>query len=132
MSADPLEDLVVDEMALAKEHLAKGLAPYVGLTERGEVVFTEAARQLTAAKRLLAVLLAMRAGRVLGLRREAGATPVELSACTGIPAGTVRPKLAELRRAHLVSKEGGRYVVPIASIRLAITALPMLRPAHQS
>jgi hypothetical protein len=123
MKADPLETLLVDEETIAREELAELLAPYVGITKAGGLVLTDNVTSLKAADRLIAVLLGAWAANLLGLRPRAGATPGELVALSGLPAGTVRPKLSELTKRCLVAKQGSEYVVPLASVRLAAAVL---------
>jgi hypothetical protein len=123
MSTDPLEALIVDEEAVARQVLADVLAPYVGIARSGDLVLTDAAARLTTADRLLAVLLATQAAHLLGVRSQAGATPTGLVALSGLPAGTVRPKLSELAKRRLVVKEGPNYVVPLPVIRIAASIL---------
>lgn len=130
MGSDPLERLMVDEQAIAREDLAVVLAPYVGITKSGEIILTEDASRLNAATRLLAVLLAVWAAHLLGVRPRAGATPTELVELSGLPSGTVRPKLSELRKRRLVTKQGADYLVPLASVRLAAATLAVGPKGH--
>ncbi|MCU1460207.1 MAG: hypothetical protein JWO37_282 [Acidimicrobiales bacterium] len=119
MGGDPLERLVVDEQTIAREELAEVLAPYVGITKSGGLVLTEDAATLNAATRMLAVMLALWAAEWLGLRASNGASPNELTELSGLPSGTVRPKLSELSKRRLVAKRGTGYEIPLASVRLA-------------
>lgn len=119
MGIDPLESLYVDEQAIAREGLAEVLSPYVGITKTGGLVLTEAAASLNASDRVLVVLLALWAAHLLGVRPKTGATPTELTALSGLPSGTVRPKLSALSKKRLIAKEGADYVIPLSSVRLA-------------
>jgi DNA-binding IclR family transcriptional regulator len=60
---------------------------------------------------------------MIGIRSESGATPSQLVQLTGLPPGTVRPKLSELVKLRLVAKRGDAYEVPIHSISRALKAL---------
>ncbi len=132
MSPDPLERLLVDAQQIARDDLADVLAPYIGLTKSGEVVLTEDAAALSAANRVIAVLLSLWAAHLLELRPTPGATPSDLVTLSGLPAGTVRPKLSELSRQRLVAKDGHQYVIPMATVRLAAAQLSAARvPARR-
>lgn len=130
MGSDPLAVLVVDENEIAQDALAEALAPYVGITKSGGLVLTERVTELTAASRMLVVLLATWAANLLGYRARPGAPPAELVDLSGLPAGTVRPKLSELSKRGLVVKRGAEYAIALSSVRLALAAVAAGRRIH--
>jgi hypothetical protein len=121
--SDPLEDLVVDESEMARDELAKLLRPYVRFARDGTMLFEDSFQGLPARARVLCALLALRAMNILGLRPDPGAGPQVLVDLTNMPPGTVRPKLRELAKSRLVTKEAGNYVVPNAAMRRAAAAI---------
>jgi hypothetical protein len=93
MNVEPkLVPLVIDTADVAREELARVLEPYVRLTREGELVLQPAFEDLAARERLIAALLAVRAGELLGLRSAPGASPHEIERLTGMAEGTVRPR----------------------------------------
>lgn len=119
----PLDRLMVKEDALAEGHVAAALEQYVGLTSSGGIVLKGAFDDLKAREQVLCILLAMRAAQLLGLKGEAGLTPLEIVEVSGMAGGTVRPKLSELVKSRLVAKEGGRYEVPMHALLRATRPL---------
>lgn len=120
---DKLDALVVDEMAVAREDVAGALARFVRFTRSGELLLEPEFDELNAEQRVLCVLLAVQAQRMLGLRDTDEVTPGEVVALSGMPEGTVRPKLSTLLKSRQVAKSAGRYSMPIHSARRAIAVL---------
>lgn len=116
---DPLQELLVDEGAVARDELAQALRPYVQLGADGGLWLRETFDGLPARSKVLCLLLAIKAQSLLGLREADGAQPQELIDASGMAAGTVRPKLSELRKARLVAKSGNLYLVPDPVVRRA-------------
>jgi hypothetical protein len=125
--AEELRALIVDEEALAQEELARGLQPYVRFTSGGKLLLEPAFDDLPAEQRVLCVLLALQAMRLLGLRESDDATPGDVGAISGMPSGTVRPKLSALLKGRWVVKTGARYSLPLHSARRAIDLLGRAR-----
>jgi hypothetical protein len=123
LMADELRTLVVDEEALARDDLARGLQRYVRFTSGGKLLLEPAFDKLPTEHRVLCVLLALQAMRLLELRDSAEVTPAEVTEISGMPPGTVRPKLAALFKGRWVVKNGGRYSLPLHSARRAIDLL---------
>jgi hypothetical protein len=121
--ADDLRALVVDEEGLAQGELARALRPYVRFTSGGKLLPEAAFDGLPAGHRVLCVLLAFQALRLLELRETDDATPAEISEISGMPPGTVRPKLSALLKGRWVAKNGTRYSLPIHSSRRTIDLL---------
>jgi hypothetical protein len=108
--------LVVDETEVAREGLASVLSAFVRFTRSGDLLLQADFEELDAERKVLCLLLAMRAANLLGLRAEPGALPRELVLASGMPGGTVRPKLSGLLEQRLIARDGGRYVVPAHAI----------------
>ena len=105
MSDDPLADLLLDASQVDRARLASALQGILGVdTETGRVVFKPGYGRLTTRHRVLAYLLGRKAAVLLGKAEEEAATPKEICIDTGMPSGTVNPKLRELGRARLVSQ----------------------------
>src|SRR5438270_764316 len=119
MSEDPLAALVVDEEQLAREELARALAPYIRFGRGGGLLPEDRFDSLPAALRVECTLLAFRAASLLGLRNVDGATPQEVARATGIPGGTVRPALRRLLDDRVVVQQGRTYrLAPYAMQRV--------------
>ena len=118
-----LRTLVADQRVLAEEELARGLRPYMRFTSEGQLLPERSFDVLPAEHRVLCVLLAVQALRLLQLRETDDATPAQISALSGMPPGTVRPKLSALLRDHRVAKTGSRYSLPLHSARHALDLL---------
>lgn len=118
-----LRRLVVTPDVIAEDEIADALERYVRLTPEGDVVFHEAFGQLKAREQVLCLLLALRAAEMLGLRGSCSLTPQEVSKASGMAGGTVRPKLSALVKARLVSKDEGKYCIPIHAVAVATRTL---------
>lgn len=121
--ADKLSALVVDSETLARDEFARALTPYVRFTSSGGLLPGPAFDRLSSEHRVLCVLLALQAMRLLGLRNSDEVTPAEIVEISGMPPGTVRPKLAALMKARWVGKRSGRYSLPVHSAQRAIDLL---------
>ena len=121
---DPLEYLLADEDAFARETLASALAPLLKLSRSGDLFLEPAFSKLKARQQVLAVLLGLKAAEMLGIRESAATTPGEIVELSGMAPGTVRPKLSELLRERLIvrRKEGG-YEVPVSAANQAVERL---------
>jgi hypothetical protein len=120
---DPLDALIVTDADLARDELASVLTPFVRLTRDGGLVLESDFESLSAERKVLCVLLCVQAMRMLGIRDNAEVTPAEITAISGIPSGTVRPKLSGLLKGRRVIKRGARYELPVHAARRAITDL---------
>ena len=111
------DDLLISSKEIDQELVAGVLKPLLRIDRDTRAIRPQAAwRQVSNDARILAYLLARKAMIALNLplEREA-ATPSEVTAATGIPAGSVNPSLKGLyeRRPQLVDKdEASRYLVP--------------------
>jgi hypothetical protein len=122
-SQDPLAALLVNEDSIAREELAAGLAPFVQLTEQGGLWPLPPFEGLASANKVLCLLLAVKAMAMLGLRDSDRAAPGELVEMSGMPAGTVRPKLSKLAGKRLVVKGDREYWISSHGARKALEAL---------
>jgi hypothetical protein len=109
-----LTDLIVTHKGLAEEELVPLLARFVRFTEDGDLVLLSAFEELPAESRVACVVLAIKALQLVGLRTADNASPAEVCALSGLPGGTVRPKLRALLRKRQVHRDSaGRYSVPV-------------------
>jgi hypothetical protein len=118
-----LDSLIIDDNDLARDELAVGLQPFVRLTRAGRLILEPDFNRLPSERQVLCVLLALQAAHMLGLRETAAAVPAEVIELSGMPPGTVRPKLSALLKARHVVKDGSAYCVPVHSIRRAAALL---------
>ncbi|HEX8066296.1 MAG TPA: hypothetical protein VF520_07205 [Thermoleophilaceae bacterium] len=125
--SDALTTLLVDETEFARDEIAPALEPYVRLTRDGGLLLEPGFDALPTELRVLCVLVALQALKMLGVRATNDVTPAELVEISGMPEGTVRPKLSALHKAHRVSKDAGRYSLPMHSARRAMAALAEAR-----
>ena len=113
--ADPLTDLLLDADEVDRARLAQGLAGVLGIDkETGRIVLKPGYNDFDAARKVLSFLLGALAARLLGKRESEAVAPSELQQQTGMPKGTVNPKLSQLAQQRLVSKTpaGAYYVAP--------------------
>jgi DNA-binding transcriptional ArsR family regulator len=120
---DPLERLLVDAVAIDRERIAAALEGRVGIDRTtSSVVVRPAFSGLSSAQKVLAYLLGRKVAALLEVAGEE-ATPGEISEQTGMPPGTVRPTLSQLKTERLVTARGGRYLVPGPAVDSAIGRL---------
>ena len=115
MRKDPLEDLLLNAAEVDRARLASALGESLGIdTESGRVVLKPGFSTLNSREKVLAYLLGKKAAWLLGKLETEAMTPKAISTETGMPSGTVNPKLKELRECHLVSQtdSGSYYVAP--------------------
>lgn len=118
-----LKELVVNEADIAEEDLADALRPYLRFTSTGGLLPEAAFFELTTEQRVLCVLLAVQALRMLGMRDDDEVGPTDIVELSGMAAGSVRPKLSALRKARLATAKAGKYRIPVPAIRLAMARL---------
>lgn len=112
---DPLRSLLLDADEVDKARLAQGLQGILGVDSNdGRLVLRPGFNDLDATGKVLAYLLGALAARLLTLRASESVAPTEIQRETGLPKGTVNPKLSELFKARKVSKTkaGSYFVVP--------------------
>ncbi|MGH8546896.1 MAG: hypothetical protein ACREX3_25440 [Gammaproteobacteria bacterium] len=112
-----MKALIVKEADLAEQELADALMPYLRFSDSGDLFTTEEFDLLTTRDRVLCVLLAARALNALDRRDQPGMRNAEVQDLTGMPAGTVNPKLAGLKKDRIATKDGGYWVVAPYALR---------------
>lgn len=115
-SSNPLTRLVVDAVDV-REQLASALTDYVVYDERGQLAFTASFDRATARHRVLIAVMALIGQAHLGGREEGPVRPAEIQDVTGMPGGTVRPKLRELVDRRCLTSSDGAYILPDALVR---------------
>ncbi len=118
MNTDPLDKIFQKTEELDNQRkviLADLLNPFVRIDlENGAFLPTIIWSNLTTQKQVLVYMLAKLALSSRNPKFQNQATPKEVTDNTEIPGGTVRPKLTELLKDKLISKNefGGYYVKP--------------------
>jgi hypothetical protein len=110
---DPLKTLLLDAKEVDRTTLAQALSGILGVdTATGRVVLKPGFNSLDTRRKVLAFLLGVKAAFLLGKGESEAMANKDIIANTGMPTGTVNPKLKELRDRRLVSqtKEGMHYV----------------------
>lgn len=122
MSEDPLSDLLVDAVEVDRARLATGLKGIVGVDTRdGSIVLQPGFNKLTTLQKVVAVLLGRKVSGLLGKLEDESITPKEICDQSGMPSGTVNPKLKELKDMRMVAQtDGGRYYIPNHQIQNAL------------
>jgi len=113
MTDDPLSNLLLDSEEIDRASLARALQDYVGVDSKsGKVVLKPGFNKLSARKKVLAYLLGKKVAKILGKIENELTAPKDIPIETGIPRGTVNPKLRELSDARLVSqtKDGDYFI----------------------
>lgn len=110
---NPLERLLVDADEVNLELLASGLQPYVAIDiKSGDLHFRPDYSMLHAKRKVLVCLLGQKAAALLGKSDGEVLTPKAIEVSTGLPGGTVRGKLLELKNERLITPDGpGKYRV---------------------
>ena len=115
MNQDPLADLLLNAAEVDRARLSSALSDILGVdTESGRVVIKPGFSRLSARNKLLAYLLGRKAAVLLGKADIEAVAPKDIQQETGMPTGTVNPKLRELLQDRLVSstKSSEYYVAP--------------------
>ncbi len=122
---NPLEELLVDADALDLFRLAEALKPYASIDRRsGRLIFSRAYASLATRQKVLVCLVGQKAAHLLGTTGDDLLSPKEVEACTGLPGGTVRAKLAELKSDQLLVNDGrGKYRASTHRLAVAVDEL---------
>lgn len=125
MTNDPLTNLLLDAEQIDRESLARALKDYVGVDSKsGKVVLKSGFNKLSSRKKMIAYLLGKKVSKLLGKIDNELAAPKDIPNETGIPKGTVHPKLRELSETRLVSQtKDGEYYIESHQILGCITEL---------
>jgi hypothetical protein len=122
MESDPLSELLLDADEVDRARLAQALKGYVGVDKKsGRVVLQPGFNELDTKRRVLTFLLGVKVSQLLGLAESETISPKDLEKQTGMPHGTVAPKLSQLVDDNLVAKTktGGYHVAPHQLTRAA-------------
>jgi len=125
MHQDPLSDLLLDAVEVDRERLARVLRNILGIdTKSGQVVLKSGFSQLSARNKVLAYLMGKKAAVLLGKTEIEEVSPIDIVQNTGIPSGTVNPKLRELKTIHLVSQtDASQYYIASHQMLQALAEL---------
>jgi len=119
-----LEDLIVDETAFDRDAIADTLLSYVRLGANGELRPGPKWTVLSRLGRVLAVVVAFKAAWALQIRAADGGSATEVTERSGLPGGTVRPKLRVLRDRGLIEQTAdGLYRVSSMALDSALRTL---------
>lgn len=102
---DPLTALLLDADEVDRTQLAQALGGLVGIDNKtGRVVLKPGFNSLDTRKKVLAFLMGTKVANLLGKSVAEVVSPIDLSRGTGMPRGTVNPKLSQLHDERLISK----------------------------
>jgi hypothetical protein len=119
---DPLKELLLDADEVDRAQLAQALKGILGVDKKtGRVVLKPGFNDLDTKRKVLAFLLGAKVAHLLGLVDAEAVAPKELEKQTGMPHGTVAPKLSQLLEEKVVAKtpQGGYHVAPHQVTRAA-------------
>ena len=102
---DPLNDLLLDVQEVDRARLAAALKGILGIdAESGRIVMKPGFGSLNTRQKIVAYLLGRKAAGLLG-KSEAEVAPFKtIQADTGMPPGTVGPKVRELHDSRIISQ----------------------------
>jgi hypothetical protein len=124
MDTRALLDLVLDEARLVEELLTTTLRPLVRISRSGELVLEPAFRSLSLAQKVLAVIAAAKAMKLLEIRDSEEIGPTEIASLGGIPVGSVKPVVRALLNNGVVeATPGGHYTIPLRNLNLLSSML---------
>jgi hypothetical protein len=133
---DPLDQLVMkteDVEGSYRIMLAEILAPHIRIDpETGNIYFVPSPPKLNTKQHVLVFLLAKLALSQMNSKLEPIASGKEIEEGTGLPGGTVRPKLAELFRERAISKTPAGYFVGKSNLPNARALLEDTLPPKKS
>jgi hypothetical protein len=111
--SDPLQELLLDADEVDRAQLAQALKGILGVDKKtGRVVLKPGFNELDTKHRVLAFLLGAKVAHLLGVAETETVLPKDLEKQTGMPHGTVAPKLSQLLDDKLIAKtpQGGYHV----------------------
>ncbi len=125
MEPNPLESLLVDAAEIDKTTLAEALQGVISIDSKtGRLVLTPEFEKLDARKKVLMYFLGQKAAYLLQKVDSEYLQPKDIVNSTGIPRGTVAPKVKDLKDSRLISHdESMGYFVSSHQFRAAIKAL---------
>jgi hypothetical protein len=126
MTVDPLQELLLDQKDVDRAILARALKDILGIDKTtGLIVLKPSFGSLTAIQKVLAYLLGRKVSFLLGKSESEMVSVKDVIRDTGLPRGTVAPKLRTLFEKRLVSQmgSGGEYYVSAHQILPAISKI---------
>jgi hypothetical protein len=113
-----LKDLIADSAALTEKAIEDIVRPYVQYDPKAKRIgFTPKAKSLPKKHKLILHLIALQGWSYVSDESiPTTAKPAELEDAIGIPGGTLRPMLKDLKENHYVTLKSGRYGVQSSSL----------------
>jgi hypothetical protein len=128
-----LKDLIASKASLKEADIEAIVADFVRYDEdHKEVAFTPAGTALPARKKILMYLVALQGWPFISAGVATDASPSEIADQLGLPGGTARPLLMDLRDRNLIAVKDGRYLVRAASlhsVRAELDGKPPSKPS---
>lgn len=112
LTQDPLSGLIADIDELDRQKLMELLTGYCVLSKDGQIRPITNFYSLDTKSKLLVIILAQKAARALGLADTDWISPKQIEIFSGVPGGTVRPKLVSMSQERLVETNNGNYSIP--------------------
>jgi len=115
----------LDAAEVDRAMLAEALADRIGIDgTSGRLVLLPGYSGLNTRQKVLCILLAAKAAHLLEVRDGDMMTTKEIVATSGLPHGTVAPRLKELRENHLVDQATDKaYFIPNAFLQRVVEDL---------
>jgi len=110
-----LSEFLINTSKVNQEKLTETLEPYlIGIDkDKGTIILDiRKLQSLSSANKIMCFLLAVKATFILDKRDNDQASWKEICEVTGMPGGTVRPALMQLKKTNMVSGTNGNYNVP--------------------
>jgi hypothetical protein len=128
-NGDPLAELMIDATEVDRARIAAALKGRIAIDRAtASAVPQPQFNDWDADQKILAYLLARKAAALLGVATDEAAMPQVVTAHTGLPAGTVRPKLRAFLESRRVSQtNAGAYFLAAPQVTHAIDALAKSR-----
>lgn len=123
MTNDPLEQFFDQPVALEgvlRATLAEMLIPFAAGDPRdGKILLKSPWLQLDTRQQVLVVMLAKMALASKNAELQDSASPKEVETITGLPGGTVRAKLYQLAKEHVLTKgDRGNYSMKVSPVAI--------------
>lgn len=125
MNDDPLSSLLLNAEEVDRASIARALKDYVGVDNTsGKIILKASFDKLGARQKLIAYLLGKKVAKLLAKIDIELSSPKDIQIETGIPKGTVNPKLRELVESRLISQtKDGEYFIESYQILKCVAQL---------